>query len=143
MTLMVTGEVVANRVLAKTSIVVSEVVVEVPSDNIAIYAGADVALYRQVEMVTGWNFLWNGIRDRNLMDVQFNGAILYTGTDIDKKSEFDRRTASAVVSFTDNDIVVGIGAGATGEFAGAVLPLDSALEQLIQVARESLLLKAA
>lgn len=143
MTLMVTGEVVSNRVLNKLNVTVSEVIVEVPANNIAIYAGDTVALYRQLEMVTGWNFLWNGIRDRALMDVQFDGSVLYTGTDIDKKGEFDRRTESVVASFTDNDIIVGIGLGATGEFHGAVLPLDSALEQLIQVARESNLLRAA
>ena len=143
MTLMVTGEVVANRVLNKVSVVVTEIIVEVPANNIAIYAGSTVALRRQVEMVTGWNFLWNGIRDRNLMDVQFAGSVLYSGTDIDKKGENDRRTESVVASFSNNDIIVGVGLGATGEFKGAVLPLDSALEQLIQVARESLLLKAA
>ena len=143
MPLMVTGEVVSNRVLNKLDVVVTEVIIEVPANNIAIYAGSTVALRRQLEMVTGWNFLWNGIRDRNLMDVQFNGFILYSGTDINKKGENDRRTASDVVSFTDNDIIVGLGAGATGEFHGAVLPLDSAFEQLIQVAKESIILKAA
>ena len=143
MTLMVTGDVVSNRALDKNSVTVSEIIIGVSANNMAIYAGADVGLYRQLEMVTGWNFLWNGIRDRSLMDVQFKGSVLYTGTDIDKKGEFDRRTESVVASFTDNDIIVGIGPGATEEFAGAVLPLDSALEQLIQVARESNLLRAA
>ena len=143
MTLMATGEVVSNRQLKKTDVVITEVITEVPANNIAIYAGSEVALYRQLEMVTGWQFLWNGVRDRNLMDVQFNGFVLYSGTDIDKKGENDRRTESVVVSFTNNDVIIGIGLGATGEFSGAVLPLDSAFEQLIQFARESILLKAA
>ncbi len=143
MTLMVTGDVVSDRVLNKHTVVVTETIIAVPTNNMALYAGATVGLWRQLEMVTGWNFLWNGIRDRALMDVQFNGFILYSGTDIDKKGEFDRRTASDVISFTDNDIIVGVGAGASGEYAGAVLPLDSALEQLIQAAREHILLKAA
>ena len=143
MTLMATGEVVSNRQLNKLDVVLTEIIIEVPTNNIAIYAGSAVALYRQLEMVTGWQFLWNGVRDRNLMDVQFNGLILYSGTNIDKKGENDRRTASEVISFDDNDVLIGIGAGATGEFSGAVLPLDSAFEQLIQFARESVLLKAA
>ena len=143
MTLMATGEVVSNRQLDKRSVVLTEVIAEVPANNIAIYAGSAVALYRQLEMVTGWQFLWNGVRDRNLMDVQFNGSVLYSGTDIDKKGENDRRTESVVASFTNDDVIIGIGLGATGEFGGAVLPLDSAFEQLIQFARESILLKAA
>jgi len=142
MTLMVTGEIVANRVLAKTAVVVTEVIVEVAANNIAIYAGSAVALARQLEMVTGWNFLWNRIRDLNELSGNA-GAIVYSGTDINKKGHFDHRFGALIAGFTPTDIIVGVGASAASEYHDAVTILDSGLEQLIQVARESIVLKAA
>ncbi len=140
MTLEVTGEIVANRVLAKTAVVVTEVIVEVAANNIAIYAGSAVALARQLEMVTGWNFLWNRIRDLNALAP---GTIIYSGTSINKKGHADHRFETAVASFAPDDIFIGVGGGAATEYHDAVTILDSGFEQLIQVARESIILKAA
>ena len=145
MSFMITGEVVANRQLDLSSVVITEILVEVVPDNIALYTGADVELRRQMEIVTGWEFLWAGVRDRNLLDVgnPFNGSILFTGTDIDKKGENDRRTESLIASLTDNDVILGIGLAATAEFGGATEHLQSAFTHLIQKAREDVLFKAA
>ena len=142
MTLMATGEVVSNRQLNKLDVVLTEVILEVPANNIAIYAGSAVALYRQLEMVTGWQFLWNRVRDLNEL-AESSGSIVYSGTDISKKGHNDHRFGALIAGFTNDDIIVGIGSGASAEFHDAVIPLDSAFEQLIQFARESVLLKAA
>jgi len=137
---MVTGEIVANRVLTKTAVVVTEVIVDVTTNNIAIYAGSAVALARQLEMVTGWNFLWNRIRDLNALAP---GLVIYSGTNINKKGHFDHRFETVVASFAPDDIFIGVGAAAASEYHDAVTILDSGFEQLIQVARESIVLKAA
>ena len=119
-----------------TDITVTETPIEVPVDRVAIYALANVGLYRNLEMVSGWGFLWNGVRDRNLLDDQFSGAILYSGTNINKKGENDRRTSSLIASFDPEDIVIGLGSTVTGSIKGAVVPLASAFERLIDTAME-------
>jgi hypothetical protein len=127
-----------NRLL--NNIVVTETLIAVPAGSIAIYAGTTVGLYRGVEMVSGWGFLWNGIRDRALLDQPapggFSGATVYSVTDIDKKGENDRRTAVAFATLTANDIGIGIELEVTNAIFGAVTPLNSAFEMLINRAME-------
>ncbi len=143
MPLMVTGEVVSQRHLNKLNAVVTEVLIEVPANNVAIYAGANIALFRQLEMVTGWEQCWKFIRDEAILDVQFANAVAYAGTNINSKGEADRRIASDVAFFGPDDVIVGVGVGVNQEFRSANTILDSAIRQLIQVAREDILLKAA
>jgi len=135
MPLMVHGQITPdNRGI--TDIVVTETPIEVPDDRVAIYALANVGLYRNLEIVSGWGFLWNGVRDRNLLDDQFSGSKLYSGTNINKKGENDRRTASVIASFDADDIVIALGATVTGSIKGAVIPLQSAFETLTDAALE-------
>ena len=144
MTIHATAEVVSQKQLKLSSVVVDEVFAPVAPDNIAVYAGATVNSARQVEIVTGWMFLYNGIRDRSLMDIDnlFYNQDIYTMTDIDKKGEFDRRTESILASNTDNDIMIAFGANVGPAFHGATLHLESALRQLIEETYNALL-KAA
>lgn len=131
-----------RELIPSTITVVQPVAIEVPVDRIALYTLDDVDTYRQVEIVTGWQFLYNGIRDRNLIDVQFKGAQLYSATNINKKGENDRRTASVLTSFTAEDIVVGIGSTVTGGVGGAIVSLQSAFEKLAEAAKEQFLVTA-
>ena len=146
MTLMATAEVVSQKQIDPASVVVNATIVAVPVNNIAVYAGDTVNLARQVEIITGWKFLYNGIRDRNLINQgapgTFYGLPIYSGTDIDSKGEFDRRTESLVASFTANDIIIAIGGNVSVAFHGATLHLEAALTRLIEEAHHQSL-KAA
>lgn len=87
--------------------------VAVAADSISLYIGDTVSPARQVEIVDGWKWLYQGVRDRNLLDAQFKGAVLYTASDINKMTTADRRTSSDLVTYTDNDVILAIGAGVT------------------------------
>jgi hypothetical protein len=142
MTINATAEVVSQRQIDPASIVINETIVAVAAPNISLYAGANVPNYRQLEIITGWERLWEGVRDRNLLDVQFKGNILYTGYNINSRTENNRRTTSLVTAFTDDDIILGIGASVSNNFSGAVLHLEVSIDSLIAAVHEQLL-KAA
>lgn len=116
--------------LLPATITVTETPIEVPVARIALYALSGVELHRQLEIFTGWEFLWNGIRDRNLLDSAYVGSLLYTYTDINKKGEADRRTSSLLVDLATTDIAVALGSSVTARASGAVLPLETAFDQL-------------
>lgn len=119
------------------AITITDVVAEVPSGNIAIYVGDTVELHRQVEITTAWKKLWNGIRDRNLIGAgdQFDKAVIYTGVDVNSVTEYNRRTESIVASFTDNDIIIAIGAEVTTDNDATNL-LEVAFIKLINTVKE-------
>ncbi len=136
MTLMASVEVVSQKQVDPASFAITEVIAAVPANSIAIYTGSTVNESRQVEIMTGWRFLYNGLRDRNLINPgapgTFYGIPVYTGTDVDKKGEFDRRTESLVATLTNNDIILGVSGEASIAFRGATVNLEACLEQLIQ-----------
>ncbi|RKZ82446.1 MAG: hypothetical protein DRQ39_10710 [Gammaproteobacteria bacterium] len=136
MTLMVHAPIGANKEISGP-IVMSDTAVAVPTGSVAIYTLSTVPTYRQLETVNGWRMLYNGIRDRNLLDVQFNGAVLYSGVSIDSTTENNRRTASEITSFNTDDVVVAIGAAATSVFNGAIEPLEAAMHSLVIYAAEN------
>ena len=125
-----------GKAIVAGTIVVTETPIEVPADRVAIYALANVPLYRQVEIVNAWQWLWNGVKDRNLLDVQFAGSTLYSGASVDNITASNRRTESTIASFDPEDIAIGMGATVTGLFKGAVVPLASAFEQLREAAMQ-------
>jgi len=135
MPLQVTGTIVGNE-LNLASIAVTTTPVEVAADEVAIYALAGVDLYRQNEIVNGWKWLFNGIRDRNLLDDQFNGVKCYSYSDINYLTEPDRRTSSALIDLGTDDIGVGIGEDVTALFHSSSTPLLSAFTDLIDAALE-------
>ena len=134
MALSVTGEMVSQREMDRSSIVVSTNVAEVPAENIAIYIGATVGAYRNTEIVNAWQWLWNGIRDRNLM--QTFGGVIYSGADIDHLDENSRLTSGVFATFGDNDVFIGVGQLVVAEWLDAVEPVEAGFTLLIQHAME-------
>lgn len=141
MSLIASGTMLPNRQIS--NIIVTEgVAAEVGANDIAIYALDNVPLYKQLEIFNAWRWLWNGVRDRNLLDSQFVGAILYTYSNINILTENDRRTSSALIDLNPEDVVIGIGLNVTTDFRGAVTPLETGFEKLRHAALEQFL-KAA
>jgi hypothetical protein len=133
---MIHANVVADGQIDPATIVVSDTIIPVPNGRIAIYAGSTVESHRFMEMQNGWSMLWRGVRDRNLLNAQFKGSVLYSGVDVNSCTENNRRTASVVTSFTNNDVIIGIAPDVSNNFSGAVLQLDVAFEKLRDVAKE-------
>jgi hypothetical protein len=106
----------------------------VDDNGIAVYAGATVADYRQIEIINAWRFLWNGVRDRNIMQ-QFAGVI-YSGVDVEHIDENARTTSATFGDFGDNDIFIGIGQLVVAEFLDYTVILETAFQQLRDTALE-------
>ena len=75
--------------------------------------GDDVAPHRDIEMINGWRWLWNGIRDRDLLNPDVspvsNGP-LYSAAPIDSLTEYNRLTSwDSVVGITSEMVGIGIG----------------------------------
>ena len=142
MGLKVQGIITPGRALQ--SITTSTTVDEVDTNGVAIYigatAGTTVNEARQVEIIDAWRFLMNGIRDRNIMP-QF-ASVVYSGVDIDRISENQRRTISTFSEFGINDVFIGIGDAVYVEFTDYLLPIETAFQQCIYTAMEATL-KAA
>jgi hypothetical protein len=119
------------------SITVSGVIDDVSADSIAIYSGATVPTWRQLEVVNAWKRAWDGARDRNIMQ-QFAG-IWYSGYDIDHIDEADRITISTFASFGDNDVFIGMSADVCIDFHDAVNMIEVAFDQLRNTAMEQYL----
>jgi hypothetical protein len=118
---------------------------DVTANQVALYVGDNVPLYRQVEMIEGWRWLYQGVAERNLLDEgtssAFPGAILYTGSTIDTlMSTTDRRTSSTFADFTEDDVFIGMGSAVTA--SGDLESLHAVFTQLRQFALEATL-KAA
>ena len=141
MSLQARGTMTPDREIS--NIIVSEgVAAEVAANEISIYALDTVPLHRQLEIFNAWIWLWNGIRDRALLDGPFTGNILYSGSSILQLTEPDRRTSSVIASFNDDDVVVGLGSGVTTQILSAVTPLETGFLRLRNAALEQFL-KAA
>ena len=123
-----------------SKITVSEqAIVALPAaDEIILARGDLVHPARQLEIMNGWKWLWHGVRDRNLLDVQFLGAILVTSVSIESITEEDRRTSSNLDTTLDTDITLMMGSGVTGAGrAGATQIFDSAFRMIREFAREN------
>ena len=141
MSLQARGTMVPDREIS--NIIVSQgVAAEVGADEISIYALDSVLLHQQLEIFNAWRWLWNGIRDRALLDGSFTGNILYSGSNIFQLTEPDRRTSSVIAFFDDEDVVVGLGANVTMQILSAVTPLETGFTRLRNAALEQAL-KAA
>jgi hypothetical protein len=99
----------------------------------------DVETHRTLEMHNGWRWLWNGVRDRNLLDVQFVGSLLLTGANINSLTESNRRTSSDILDFATGDVWIGVGAGVSTGAIGrsANQMLDSGFRMLREYAKEN------
>lgn len=104
-----------NITLDRSTLEQVPVGLEVGANEISLYIGDNVPTYRQNEILNGFKWLYDGIRERNLLDdgSAFNGAILYTGFAIGNQTIENRRTASAIAFFDADDVIVGMGANVT------------------------------
>lgn len=125
-------EIVGDIVVVETG-----AVIEVPANSIAVYITEQVPLYRQLEIVTGWEMLWNGVRDRNLLDEgnPFSGLVLYTAVDIDSTTEHNRRTSSDIGFYNSTDVGLGISPQVTGTNEGTNM-LEVAFNKLFAAVQE-------
>lgn len=139
MALKLSVPVLPNRLASRQDIVASQDTPATPVDpgHVAVYIGDTVPFYRSLEIVNGWRWLWNGLRDRNLLAAT-DGVTgpLYTASDIDQLNENTRRT-----SWFDNTPVTGddIAIGVHNDVAqgiGAVTIIESAFELLRSAARD-------
>ena len=110
--------------------------VEPAADEIAVYIGDNVPTrIQQAVTFNAWRWLWNGVKNRNLLDDQFKGAQLVTGSHFEFLSEQDRRTASNIAFFSEDDIMIGMGADVTD--LGDKVYIEAAFAQLRDFALEN------
>lgn len=107
----------------------------VGADQISLYIGDDVPVRRQNEIFNGWKWLFDGVKSRNLLDDQFNGAILYTASDVDIMTINDRRTSTELTPYTDTDVIIAIGSNITA--LNDTVTLDTAFKELRDFALEN------
>jgi hypothetical protein len=132
MTVKVQGLMLPDRQI--DAVTVSGTIDEVAVNSIAIYSGATVPTWRQLEVFNAWKRAWEGARDRNIMQ-QFAG-VWYSGYDVDHIDEADRRTISTFASFGDNDIFIGMSAEVCITYHDAVLMIEVGFDVLRNVAQE-------
>ena len=130
----IAGVILPNRELG--AITLTTAVLEVVDNNIALFVGDTVPKHRSVEIVEAWRWLWNGVRDRNILKT-FGGRT-YSGSDINHLDEPDRRTSSDLIDFLDNDVFIGIGDQVAIQVGDAsIVYLETAFTQLRNFALEN------
>lgn len=132
MTVKVQGLMLPGRQLS--TVTVSGTIDEVESSSIAIYSGATVPVYRQLEVYNAWKRAWDGAKDRNIMQ-QFAG-VWYSGYPIDKIDESARITSATFADFGDNDVFIGMGQLVVAEFLDYVNIIDAAYGDIRDAALE-------
>ena len=105
--------------------------------QIVVGYGAAVEPHRQLEIINGWKWLWEGVRDRNLLDAQFKGAILISGAPINSLTALNRKTSSTTLDFGADDVFIALGVGVTAHRFGATQILDSGFQMLREFAKEN------
>jgi hypothetical protein len=130
----IAGVILPNRELG--AITLTTAVLEVVDENICLFVGDTVPKYRALEIVEAWRWLWNGVRDRNILKT-FGGRT-YSGAAIDNLDEFNRRTSSDLADFNDDDVFIGIGDQVAIQVGDAsIVYLETAFTQLRQYALEN------
>jgi hypothetical protein len=132
MTVKVQGLMLPNREI--DTVTVSGTIDAVAANGIAIYSGATVPTWRQLEVFNAWRRAWDGARDRNIMQ-QFAGE-WYSGYDVDHIDEADRLTSGPFATFGDNDIFIGMSDEVCVGFYDAVDMIEVGFEVLRSIAQE-------
>lgn len=119
----------------KNAIVASATLTVPAANEVKLHIADGVDVHRRVEILEGWKWLYSGVRDRALLDVQFKDQPLATGVPVDDISIPARKTASdpALVA-ADGDILLSLGLGVTNE--GATRKVESAVDSLRDFAKE-------
>ena len=133
--IMISGVILPNLELGE--ITLSTTIVEVVDEDIAIYVGDTVPKYRFLEIGNAWRWLWNGVRDRNILKT-FGGRT-YSGSDIDSLNIPNRRTSSDLIDYLDNDVFIGIGDQVAIQVGDAsIVYLETAFTKLRDFAKEKI-----
>lgn len=118
--------------------------VPLAADQIALYTDLQTSqTHQQLDIITAWKMLYNGIRDRSLIPGQFKGFDIYSAVDVGNATENNRKTTSTDFVIQSGRVGIGISAGVTTAYLlgrGAVDAtniLQSFFERLIQFALES------
>jgi hypothetical protein len=114
---------------AKSKITFANTTGEASANEVKIVVGASVSLRRQTEICAAIDMLANGIRDRKLLEAQFNGVGLATVVSIDEITSANRRTSATLTgsSFAATDVGICIGTTASIQHRVA---LDTAIQNL-------------
>ena len=135
-----TMDILAKNGSDKLSVVETDVLAAPGPSEIVIAIGDTVPEHRALEIMNGWEFLYEGIRDRGLLDDQFSGAILISGASVDSLTENNRRTSSTIGDFNDDDVLVGVGLNVATEGGlgrSATVMIDAGFRQLREYANEN------
>lgn len=126
-----------------------ESLIQAPTGGIGIYIIDPAPIYRQVEIVNAWRFLYQGIRDRALWpSANFGPGNLYSSVPIDSVTEEARLTAlNTGAVFLPNHIAIGINTELRLEPTSEGAPdatniYELFFDRLIDFAREHALFKA-
>ena len=120
---------------SKPDFTTSNVLSNPASNEVKIHIADGVDIFRRVEILEGWRWLWNGIRDRALLDVQFKDARITSAVPVNDISIEARKTASDPTVIVDpGDIIISIGADVTND--GATQKLESVFQSLRNFAKE-------
>lgn len=130
-----------NTELDLNSIVISEILAALTANEIGLYVGASVGIYRQNEINNGWYRLAKGIQDRGIMR-EFAPGFIYTQYPVDDMSEAGRTTSGVFTEIAADSIGIGIGSAVKARFLDWVTPVETGFEKLRDAARD-LYLKAA
>ena len=105
------------------------------ADQIQVIISDTVDPLRRVEILNGWRWLYNGLRERSL-DGGFVGSTLYSSCPIDDLTTPSRKTSTSAAIIEDGDIAIAVGDGLT-VLSGATVWLEQAFTQLRDAAREA------
>jgi len=122
----------------KNAVVGSDTPIEVPTGAIGIMLHDNVDIYRKVEILEGWKWLWHGMLENNILDPLsgFAPGVVYSSCPLDNLTSPARKTTGDDPSiFIAGDIAIGLGNDAS-KLGGTVM-MTSAFEQLRQYAGEN------
>lgn len=141
MALTITADVVGRQVQPLTIAFASGLNL-VGEDQVGIYINDGASLHRQVEIINGLVWLYNGLRDRDIF-YQFADGPIYTAVNLDFMGAPNRRTSSDIVALDPQpgDIGVGIGSGlgviSGARLIGPTLMCANGIGQLVDYVREN------
>lgn len=125
----------------KYPIVATGTIDAVPAGNVSVYADFD-ELYREVEIINGWRWLFNGIRDRNLLERTRNEApgigAIYSACPIDSLVEPSRETdwgGAGLVLIVPGTIAISVGIDVAANVPFVVI--ENSIIQLMDSVRET------
>lgn len=106
---------------------------DVTGAQVAVYAGSNIAGYRQVEVANAWNLLKHTSRNRNWLD-DTAGAV-YAGCPIDSAVSGSVTLGASLAAFSEDDVVIGLGSEISA--LGERLPFETSIDAVIDFAIES------